>query len=320
MITKCKEVDAGTASALNRNLLAESFFFDIETSGLSYKYSTVVSISVLLFENGSLFMHQLFCEYRIDEKEMIYNFKELIKGKKYIISYNGNGFDIPFMSSRAAKYGIDLGLDRMVKIDLYNDMRRFRNKIEIPDLKLKTVEKHFGIDRKDALLGQDVTILYEAYCIEPRKEFAELILEHNFEDVLSLPVLFGKIMDTYDAVFGYKDITIKMNYSDLLFRKNSLIGSFYVISGLSTDYIYPAQNFDLKLDTASQLLEVKVPVSTYSDNMIEEFRYLRNDDFKIPSYTCIEGIKKNLIPLKFNGKLFNDDIRSIIKLILDDVF
>ena len=44
----------------------------------------------------------------------------LIKSKTYIITYNGNSFDIPFLAEKAEQNNIDIDFDSLIKIDLYN--------------------------------------------------------------------------------------------------------------------------------------------------------------------------------------------------------
>lgn len=321
MIVKCTDIkNIETKNKFMNELLKDAFFFDIETTGLSHKYSSIISITILLKEDNKYKIYQLYCEYSIDEKEVIKYLKDLIKEKKYIITYNGNNFDIPFMINKYIKHEINFNFEHFVKIDLYSDMRRLRNKIEICDLKLKTVESYFNIKRDDTITGQDVIILYEAYKIEPRKEFSEIILQHNYEDVFNLPILFKSIFNLYDKIILCNNLIAKFNFSDFCFKKNTLAVNLYVISSFDKDYIHQSINFDLKLDIKSQLLKINIPISFYKDQKIQEFYYLNNDDFNIENYSTIEGIKKKLIPLKYNNDVYHENILNIIKSIITSIF
>jgi len=321
MIVKCTDIKSiETKDKYMNKLLKEAFFFDIETTGLSHKYSSIISITILLKEDNKYKIYQLYCEYSIDEKEVIKYLKDIIKEKKYIITYNGNNFDIPFMINKYIKHDINFNFDCFVKIDLYSDMRHLRNKIDINDLKLKTVETYFNIKRDDTITGQDVITLYEAYKIEPRKEFSEIILQHNYEDVFNLPILFKSIFKLYDKFILCNNMIVKINFSDFCFKKNTLVGNLYVISSLEKDYLHPALNFDLKLDIKSQLLKIDIPISFYKDQKIQEFYYLNNDDFSIENYTTIDGIKKKLIPLKYNDDVYQENILNVIKSIITSIF
>ncbi|MBP1927066.1 uncharacterized protein YprB with RNaseH-like and TPR domain [Sedimentibacter acidaminivorans] len=321
MIVKYTDIEnIETKDKYINELLRDAFFFDIETTGLSREYSNIISITTLLMEDNKYKVYQLYCEYKIDEKEVIKYFKDLVRTKKYVVTYNGNNFDIPFIINKCKQNDINFNWDLFVKIDLYSDMKNIRNKIDIINLKLKTVEEFFGIKRYDTITGQDVLVLYEAYCIEPKKEFSQLILQHNYEDVYNLAILFKKIFNLYDKIIISNDLIVKLNYSDFVFKKNTLLGNYHVISTLEKNYIHRAFNFDLKFDKYSQILKIDIPFKFYKDQKIGEFYYLNNDDYNIANYTIIEGIKRNLIPLKLNDKVYNENILKIVKSILSSIF
>lgn len=298
----------------------DAIFFDIETTGLSHKYSWIISITAIIFENNTFKIYQLFCQHKPDEKEMIKYFKEYIKNKKYIITYNGNTFDIPFIINKAKEYNINYDLNNIVKIDLYSDMRYLKNKMDIDNLKLKTAEKYFNIERKDVINGQDVIILYEAFRIDPRKEFSTLILQHNYEDVYNLPLLFNKIINLYDKIILHPNIIIKINNSDFYFKKNSLLGNFHIISDYKSNIVHHNINFDLKLDIESQLLTINIPLNYFQDGIIKELYYINNEDFNISRYTSIKGLKKNIIPFKINGEVLNNNILNILEKTFNSIF
>jgi len=320
MIVEEKEINNISSSDNMNELLKESFFLDIETTGLSRQYSDIISITVLLYELNSYKIYQIFCQYKIDEPEALKFLKDLIKSKKYVITYNGNSFDIPFLISKTQKHKINIDFDCFIKIDLYNYMRQMRSKIQIADLKLKTAEEYFNIKRNDTLGGKDVTVLYEAYKIEPRKEFSYLIMQHNYEDVFNLPILLNNIFDLYDDILYYNSLIVKVSSQDFFIKKNSLFCKFNIISDYKTDYIHPGINFNLNLNINAQAMEINIPVGFFKDNVISEFYYIDNNEFKIKNYTAIDGIKRNLMPIKFNDKMYYENIMSIIKNILNSIF
>lgn len=319
MLIESNIINNITNNNLN-NVLKDAFFIDIETTGLNRSYSDVISITVLLLENNCYKIHQIFCEYPIDESDALKYLKDLINLKKYIITYNGNSFDIPFLKSKFEKHNINVSFDSFIKIDLYSWLRHVKNKIQMDNLKLKSIEKYFNINRSDTLNGEDIITLYEAYRIEPRKEFSYLILKHNYEDVSNLPILLDKILNLYDGILYYNGLIIKINNEDIKFKRNNLICKFNIITDYPTDYIYQGINFDLKIDSASQTMLLNLPVGYFHDDKIKEFYFLDNNIYKIKSYTAIEGIKRNLIPIKFNDKLFSNNIVNVIKNLLDNLF
>lgn len=320
MITDIKNIQNITDNKHLNDLLQKSFFIDIETTGLSREYSDIISITVLLYEEGSYKIHQIYCEYKVDEPQSLKYLKEIIKNKKYIITYNGNSFDIPFIDSKLKKHNINLDINYFIKIDLYNWMKQVRSKIEIENLKLKTAERYFNIVRNDVLCGEDVLTLYQAYKIEPKKEFAWLIMQHNYEDVFNLPILLNHIITLYDEVLYYDKLMIKITHDNFKIKKNTLNGKFNIITGYDNDYIHNGINFNLNVNSVVQIMDINLPLGFYKDTKIKGFYFIDNNDYEINTYTAIDGIKRNLVPIKFNDKIFYDNIMNVIKKISGSVF
>lgn len=298
----------------------EALFIDIETTGLSRKYSDIISITLLLYEDDKYKIYQIFCQYKIDQPSALKYLRDLIKSKKYIITYNGNSFDIPFLAEKAEQNNINLNFDYLIKIDLYNYIQKFKHKINTTDLKLKTVEEYFCIDRNDTLGGKDVLTLYEAYQLEPRKEFSYLILRHNYEDVYNLPFVMNNIINLYDDVIYLKNLIVTINNKDITIKKNTLLCKFNVITNLYNDFINHSINYNLKLSVDSQSLEINIPLNFFKDKNIEEFYYLDNNEYQINSYIAIKGIKRNLIPIKINDKVYSGNINNVIRRIVNEGF
>jgi len=176
-------------SPVNKEIFEESVFFDIETTGLNPKNSKLVMIGVLYYEKDKYNLLQLFSEKNA-EKEVIEKFNELIKKYKYLISYNGNNFDLKFIKYRSNINNINISLDKKCLVDLLRVFRVNKNYFNTENLKLKTVEKFSDIQREDKLSGKDFVKLYKSYLLNPKKEYLELMWEHNFEDIKNLPKLF----------------------------------------------------------------------------------------------------------------------------------
>ena len=314
------EVNDITDNHYLNEIYKEALFIDIETTGLSKIYSDIISITLLLYEDDKYKIYQIFCQYKVDQQDALKHLKELIKFKKYIVTYNGNSFDIPFLEEKAEQCNIVLNFDSFIKIDLYIYMQKFRYKINTIDLKLKTVEEYFCIKRNDTLRGKDVLTLYEAYKLEPRKEFSCLILQHNYEDVYNLPFIMNNIFNLYDDAIYLKNLIITINNADILIKRNSLQCKLNVITDIVKDFIIHKINCDMILSVEPQTLEISIPLNIYKDDSIREFYYLDNNEYKIDSYTAIKGIKRNLIPIRINDKMYYDNINSIVREIAGEGF
>jgi uncharacterized protein YprB with RNaseH-like and TPR domain len=298
----------------------ESLFIDIETTGLSKIYSDIISITLLVYKDDKFRIYQIFCQYKSDQPQTLKYLKDLMKSKKYIITYNGNSFDIPFLAEKSKQFGTGLDFESLTKIDLYLLMKKLKYKINIVDLKLKTVEEYFCIERNDTVGGMDVVTLYEAYKLEPRKEFSDLILLHNYEDVNNLPLVMNNIFALYDDVIYLRNLIVTINYDGLSIKKNLIQCNFNVITAIDKDFINHSINYDMILSVDNQTLVINIPLHTYKDETIGEFYYLDNNEYELTTYTGLKGIKRNLIPIRINDKIYIDNIKSIVRKILEEGF
>ncbi|MDO4439146.1 MAG: ribonuclease H-like domain-containing protein [Eubacteriales bacterium] len=204
-------------------------FFDIETTGLSSARSEIYLIGVLHFDKKEWCFTQFFSENMYDEEEMLEAFSKLVSkkyeeaGKLYLISYNGDNFDIPFMSRCAEQYGIDLGFAKCLSMDLIKKVRPIKKILGLNDCKLKTVERFLGIYREDKFNGGELIELYleyrrliqskDAKANKKAASLLEVLILHNEEDILNMPYLISIL--SYEALregaFSVKEYYIEDN-------------------------------------------------------------------------------------------------------------
>lgn len=109
-----------------------------------------------------------------------------LAGVHTIVTFNGDGFDLPRMKERL---NIDLKA-RCVSRDLFKDKKKLGIKGG-----LKELEKMFGIERKtDGMDGYKAIRLWEKYTNHGNQEALNLLLEYNKEDVVNL-IHLEKILD-----------------------------------------------------------------------------------------------------------------------------
>ena len=164
----------------------EFVLFDIETTGLSHSHNHVILIGYIVFDGQDFILHQLFCENRNEERKILVEFQKVLEEKAYYISYNGRAFDIPFLNSRYKIHDIPCELKKYRNLDIMRLVKLNRDYFNLPDFKLKTVEKFLGIERQDTISGKESVELYDLYEKIQTHELEEKILLHNYEDILYL--------------------------------------------------------------------------------------------------------------------------------------
>lgn len=163
--------------------LEEILFIDIETTGLSAKTAIVYMIGVSYYQGHTWHIAQLMAETPEHEKELLMGFQGLIKDFKYLVHFNGNRFDIPFLQTRSAFYDLPDPFEGVSSFDLYKKISPYKLLLGLPDCKQKTVELYLGIDREDEYDGGKLIPVYKDFAETKSPEGLKLLLLHNYEDV-----------------------------------------------------------------------------------------------------------------------------------------
>lgn len=317
MIIKETRIDD---SIKNNTLFKESLFFDIETTGLNPKNSKIVMIGVMYYENNSFNLKQLFAE-ESNEKEVIYEFLALLKNNKYIVTYNGNSFDLKFIKHRSRYHSLELSLENKCLIDLYSIFRKNSNRFNTKNLKLKTMEEFLGIERKDNMSGKDFIRLYNSYLLKPKIEYLELMWLHNYEDVVNLPKLF--------SIYGYLDninVSYKQYMIDIFFNDNSIrVNKNRIFVDASTyninKYDSLANDFNYKLNwnknNGEIVFEIITKAGKLSNDRIINFINLSDVFDNRLYFKNIYNIPENLLPLSIDKKPLKKEIFKFISLLFE---
>ncbi|MBR2559308.1 MAG: ribonuclease H-like domain-containing protein, partial [Firmicutes bacterium] len=80
--------------------------FDIETTGLSPVYSIIMLAGFVTVRGGKAVLKQFFARNPSEEPEVIKAALAEIASLDFLVTFNGKMFDLPFLSKRAAKYGL----------------------------------------------------------------------------------------------------------------------------------------------------------------------------------------------------------------------
>lgn len=189
----------------------ELLFFDIETTGFSPKTSAVYLIGVLFYQKGNWHLTQFFADDYTSEKEILIHFFTLLKEFRYLIHYNGLGFDVPFLKEKCSQHQLhneSALLDEVIQIDIYKCLFPHKKKIDVKNLKQKTIESFWHIQRKDPYTGGELIKLYQNYIkthltkdCEDSNAWLDTLLLHNEEDVTGM-LEFSGILSLVDLLEG----------------------------------------------------------------------------------------------------------------------
>lgn len=168
-------------------------FLDIETTGFFVKASHLYLIGCIYIDHNIWHSIQWFAKSYEEEPNLLLAFFEFAKKFRYLIHYNGNNFDIPFLEKKCEQHNLSYTLENMEGIDLYRRISPYKSFLKLPNCKQKTVEAYLKIDREDVYSGGDLIEFYHDYVKSPSDSTLQLLLTHNREDLIGmvkiLPIL-----------------------------------------------------------------------------------------------------------------------------------
>ena len=191
-----EEIIKEPKDALDNSMLAldsgnkTTCFFDIETTGLSPKVSSVYLIGAAWHDGTDFRLKQWFAEDYISEKKILESFSEFLRPFDTIVHYNGTTFDIPYLEKKYAQHGLISPFEKMESLDLFTEIRRQKAWFNCQNRKLSTMEKLLGFCRRDSFTGKDCIEQYtnfmqkKIFRDETASEYKKNLLLHNHDDLI----------------------------------------------------------------------------------------------------------------------------------------
>lgn len=158
-------------------------FIDIETTGFTARSAHLYLIGCAYHQAGKWRTIQWMAENYEQEADIITAFFEFAKYYQYLFHFNGNNFDLPFVTQKCETLSLPYNFDQFQGVDLYKRISPYKFFLKLPNCKQKTLEQFLGIDRKDVFSGGELIGIYHDYVKSPT-EFAEnALFLHNADDI-----------------------------------------------------------------------------------------------------------------------------------------
>lgn len=175
-------------------------FFDIETTGLSAKASSLYLIGVMYYDTSESRwqMLQWFADNYQSEKAIIQTFLEFLENYDHLYHFNGCTFDIPYILHKCDRYAIRISPHNTEvlkdstnarSIDLLKHIRPLRRALLLEKCSQNAVEHWLGCRRTDTFDGGELIAVYSEYMqqkiLAPEKSQAleQVLLLHNHDDL-----------------------------------------------------------------------------------------------------------------------------------------
>lgn len=158
-------------------------FVDIETTGFTARSSYLYLIGCAYFRAGTWRTIQWMAQSYVQEKEILTAFFEFAKLYRYLVHFNGNNFDLPFMAQKCQQHLLPYSFENFQGIDLYKRISPYKFFLKLPNCKQKTLEQFLGIDRKDVFSGSELIGIYQDYIKNPSEFSENALFLHNADDL-----------------------------------------------------------------------------------------------------------------------------------------
>lgn len=158
-------------------------FIDIETTGFTAKTSYLYLIGCAYFLAGKWRTIQWMAESYEQEAQVLKAFFEFAKPYRYLFHFNGNNFDLPYITQKCTQLSLPYNFDAFQGIDIYKRVSPYKYFLKLLNCKQKTLEQFLGVNRKDVFSGSELIGIYHDYIKNP-SEFAEnALFLHNADDL-----------------------------------------------------------------------------------------------------------------------------------------
>lgn len=260
-------------------------FFDIETTGLSWRTSHTCMIGYLCRRGSEWVFSQWLLDHPFAEKEMLTAFADLLTSgqikKPILVHYNGNTFDVPYLTNKFLFYKIPDPFPSLQSLDLFREFRKLKKPLGLSSMKQQDVEKFLHTGRTDHMSGREFAALYQNWLLSPSDETAEMLYRHNRDDVMGLLQLLPllHLADLYSGQFEIlhtrkenDSLIITLQLQHKLPCPLSLSDSYYQLETVKPDE--PADGYD----TLTLEIRGEYGIRKYFFSDYKNYYYLPGED------------------------------------------
>lgn len=293
-------------------------FFDIETTGLSRKYNSIYLLGFMYKEKDQFILEQVFIDDLNKEKDLVKYGLTRLNSFDFIYNYNGDSFDIPFITEKANRFKIKNQVT-FKSFDIYREISKNKNFLNFDNYKLKTIEHKLGIIRDDQYSGKDCIDFFMEYSISKDPILKKLILLHNYDDIFYMPY----ILETFSLIDQNRTLAYS-NFSLIINQLSHKNKSFSITGNITGDLDYGIRyeefNYSFYI-TSSEGFKIDLPIYTGSLDGENTCVFVDMNDIGL---TYLSGQYSSLIPdnyfiLKVDKLFLLDNIKVLIKALLDHI-
>ena len=200
VVERSVPIEPAVASALGT--LPEAVYFDTETTGLSTGAGTVIFLAgAARVSDGRVSVRQYLLPDFPYERPLLRAVAGDLAAASRVVTYNGRAFDLPMLAARLTVHGLfrEQAALPAAHDDLLPDARRLFRR-PLGGARLADVEAGvLGIRRTSDCPGSEVPLRYFGYLRGGSPDILAEVLDHNFQDVVSLALLEAELCRLRDG-------------------------------------------------------------------------------------------------------------------------
>src|SRR2546427_1858376 len=180
-------------------MVAKIVILDIETTSLEADAGTLVSAGLISDIGRGEYLE---ARRTSEERPLLLKLAKRLENYNVMVTWNGRSFDIPFLTTRLMKHGLDpRPFLRKPHIDLADVVK---SRLRLTFTYLDHVCDFFQIDRKKGPMGLDVPHLY-VRALEGDKKALSSIRDHCLDDLRATRQVFLKLKPLVEQQLEYAE-------------------------------------------------------------------------------------------------------------------
>ena len=311
-------------------------FLTVETTGLSSDKHRIISVTTARTDAEEIKTCVYFSENKNDELEVIETAISEIKSASRIITWNGDSFDMKFISKRLEIYAkkleynssaVKVGSHEVPLYDLSKLLRPLKRLLPDESLSIYSLLDEMGLNDTSLPDGRTVTTLYKAWENTEENKYADTIIDHSVYKVTG-------IINLLSLLNSLQINKVKSEITALTADSNSSVTSESTDTKSSVAFYSTASNSSETFDftdsesiTAYGTTNIFVPLPltftlpgihlTFKGNTFSCVFYAERGEIRIyyPDPSSYVRLKENgqLIPKEMTGALPTDTYEKVTR-------
>ena len=218
--------------------LSDFLFLDIETTGLSAEQNAIYLIGCAYCQSDGWDLIQWMDTSGKEEKEILSSFLLFASGYRYLVHYNGDRFDLPFLKKRLQAHSLQDLTEQVQSLDLYKAVVPYRRLLGLPDYKQQTMEALLDTGRPEGESGGDLVPSHRVLLIGVEEAEDSVLPSGGLLLILrqrSLPleVLLVQLADEDAACFVHfvRDVSVKNGLEIFTSSHGNILSALHALGG-----------------------------------------------------------------------------------------